>query len=124
MKARILVVDDEEIVIRSCLRILGDDGDCEVEAARDGLEALKKIDESHFDVLILDIMMPKMDGTDVAMILKEDVRTKHIPIFFVTAVISAEDKPRTVGSPHPVFAKPVKLDELLDAIKDATGRPF
>ncbi len=71
MKARILVVDDEEIVIRSCLRILGDDADFEVEAVQDGLEALKKIDDSHYDVLILDIMMPKMDGLEVLRRVKE-----------------------------------------------------
>jgi CheY-like chemotaxis protein len=62
MKARILVVDDEEIVIRSCLRILGSDGAYEVEAVQDGVAALRKIDEGHFDALILDIMMPGMDG--------------------------------------------------------------
>ncbi|MDH4258921.1 MAG: response regulator, partial [Gammaproteobacteria bacterium] len=52
MTARILVVDDEEIVIRSCLRILGE-CDYEVESAQDGWEALKKIEENHFDVLVL-----------------------------------------------------------------------
>ena len=118
MKARVLVVDDEEIVIRSCLRILGDDGDYEVEAAQDGLEALKKIDEVHYDILILDIMMPKMDGTEVAMLLKNDMRTRHIPIFFVTAVIAPEDQAYTKGSPNLIFAKPLKLHELLMAINN------
>ena len=64
MSARILVVDDEEIVIRSCLRILAD-GAYQVEAVQDGLEALRKIEENPYDVLILDIKMPKIDGLEV-----------------------------------------------------------
>jgi imidazole glycerol phosphate synthase glutamine amidotransferase subunit len=70
MSARILIVDDEEIVIRSCLRILGDGG-YELESAEDGWEALKKIEENHYDVLVLDIMMPKIDGLEVLRRVKE-----------------------------------------------------
>jgi DNA-binding NtrC family response regulator len=70
MSARILVVDDEEIVIRSCLRILGN-ADYEVEAVQDGWEALGKIDENDYDVVILDIMMPKIDGMEVLQRVKE-----------------------------------------------------
>jgi len=70
MSARILVVDDEEIVIRSCLRILGD-RDYVVEAVQDGLEALRKVEESQYDVIILDIMMPKIDGLEVLQRVKE-----------------------------------------------------
>ena len=70
MSARILVVDDEEIVIRSCLRILGGD-EYEVEAVQDGREALQKIEENTYDVIILDIMMPKIDGLEVLRRVKE-----------------------------------------------------
>jgi DNA-binding NtrC family response regulator len=70
MNGRILIVDDEEIVIRSCLRILAD-GDYELEAVRNGLEALKKIDEKEYDVIILDIKMPKVDGMEVLQRVKE-----------------------------------------------------
>lgn len=70
MSARILVVDDEEIVIRSCLRILGD-RDYVVEAVQDGLEALRKVEENPYDVIILDIMMPKIDGLEVLQRVKE-----------------------------------------------------
>ena len=61
MGARILIVDDEEIVIKSCLRILGG-GDYYVEVAHDGREALRKIEENHYDVMILDVVMPNMPG--------------------------------------------------------------
>jgi DNA-binding NtrC family response regulator len=70
MNGRILIVDDEEIVIRSCLRILAAD-DYEVDTSNDGLDALGKIHEKNYDVLILDIMMPKMDGMEVLQRVKE-----------------------------------------------------
>jgi DNA-binding NtrC family response regulator len=70
MKGRILIVDDDEIVLRSCLRILRDD-DYEIDTAGDGLSALEKVNENVYDVLILDIKMPKMDGIEVLRRVKE-----------------------------------------------------
>ena len=70
MKRRILIVDDEEIVVRSCMRILSGD-EFDVEVARNGLEALVKVEEQDYDMLILDIMMPKMNGIEVLQRVKE-----------------------------------------------------
>ncbi len=70
MKGRILVADDEEIVIQSCLRVLSGCG-IQIDAARDGLEALKAVDENGYDVLILDIKMPKMNGMEVLQRVEE-----------------------------------------------------
>jgi len=70
MKGRILIVDDEEIVLRSCQRILRDD-DYQIDVARDGLAALGLVNENDYDVLILDIKMPKMDGIEVLRRVKE-----------------------------------------------------
>ena len=70
MKGRILIVDDEEIVIRSCKRILAG-RDFQVDAASNGLEALAKIQEDDYDMLILDIKMPKMNGIEVLQQVKE-----------------------------------------------------
>ena len=70
MNGRILVVDDEEIVIRSCQRILSS-GDFQIDAAHNGLEALEKINEVDYDMLILDIKMPKMNGIEVLQRVKE-----------------------------------------------------
>jgi DNA-binding NtrC family response regulator len=67
---RILIVDDEEIVIRSCRRILGGEG-VEIDAARNGLEAVEKVSENDYDMMILDIKMPKMDGIEVLQRVKE-----------------------------------------------------
>jgi len=70
MNGRILVVDDEEIVIQSCLRVLSGCG-FQIDAARDGLEALSMVSENGYDVLVLDIKMPKMDGMAVLQQVKE-----------------------------------------------------
>ena len=70
MKGHILIVDDEEIVLRSCQRILRD-GDYQIDVANDGLAALGMMNEQDYDVLVLDIMMPKMDGIEVLRRVKE-----------------------------------------------------
>jgi len=70
MKRRILIVDDEEIVVQSCLRILSGD-EYDVDVAGNGLEALIKVGERDYDMLILDIMMPKMNGIEVLQRVKE-----------------------------------------------------
>jgi DNA-binding NtrC family response regulator len=70
MKGRILIVDDEEIVLRSCLRILRGE-EYEIDTASDGLSALGMVNEDSYDVLILDIKMPRMDGIEVLRRVKE-----------------------------------------------------
>mgnify|MGYP003334577932 FL=1 len=67
--ARILVVDDEEIVLKSCLRIL-DGSDFKVETATNGRDALRRVEEHHYDLIVLDIMMPEMDGLELLQRLK------------------------------------------------------
>ena len=70
MRKRILIVDDEEIVVRSCLRILSGD-EYKVDVANNGLDALAKIAVQDYDMIILDIMMPKMNGMEVLQRVKE-----------------------------------------------------
>jgi DNA-binding NtrC family response regulator len=70
MRKRILIADDEEIVIRSCVRILSEEK-YQIDTVSDGLEAIEQIAESEYDMLILDIMMPKMTGMEVLQRVKE-----------------------------------------------------
>ena len=87
MSARILIVDDEEIVIKSCLRILGG-GDCHVEAAYDGREALRKIEKNLFEVIILDVMMPNMGGLEVLRRVKET--NSDVDVIMMTGLSQAD----------------------------------
>ncbi len=120
MSARILVVDDEEIVIRSCLRILGD-RDYEVASAQDGLEALKKIEENHYDVLVLDIMMPKIDGLEVLQRVKES--HPDIDVIMITGLsqIDTAVKAMKLGA-FDYLPKPFDPDELKLVVQRALER--
>ncbi len=118
MVKTILIADDEPNQIATLQSLLTERG-YTVITASNGEQAVAKATQAQPDLVILDIMMPKMDGTEVAMILKNDMRTKHIPIFFVTAMISPEDQISTRNNPNLILAKPVKLYELLEAIRNA-----
>ena len=121
MPKTILVVDDEPgsvLMFESILKKRG----YYVILASDGDEAIQKARKEKPHLILLDIMMPKMDGTEVAMTLRQDEATKHIPIFFITALVAPDDKiESSTGFSNPVFAKPVNLAELLDKIKKEIG---
>ena len=120
MSARILVVDDEEIVIKSCLRILGG-GDYQVEAVRDGREALRKIEENSHDVMILDIMMPNMDGLEVLRRVKE--AHPDVDVIMITGLsqISTAVQAMKLGA-FDYISKPFEPDELRLVVQRALER--
>ena len=120
MSGRILIVDDEEIVRRSCLRILGD-SDYEVEAVQDGLEALRKIEASDYDVLILDIMMPNIDGLEVLRRAKET--HPDIDIIMITGLSQIETAVRAMKlGAFDYLPKPFDPDELKLVVQRAFER--
>ena len=120
MSGRILIVDDEEIVRRSCLRILGN-GDYEVEAVQDGLEALRKIEASDYDVLILDIMMPNIDGMEVLRRAKET--HPDIDIIMITGLSQIETAVRAMKlGAFDYLPKPFDPDELKLVVQRAFER--
>jgi DNA-binding NtrC family response regulator len=119
MKGRILLVDDEEIVLRSCQRILG--GTYDIDIAHNGLEALGKVNENRYDVLILDIKMPKMDGIEVLRRVKE--ARPDIDVIMVTGLheIGTAVKAIKLGALD-YLPKPFEPDELELAVARAFDR--
>ena len=120
MSARILVVDDEEIVIRSCLRILSGD-EYQVEAVQDGREALRKIEEGHFDVVILDIMMPHVGGLEVLRRVKE--AHPDVDVIMVTGLsqIDTAVQAMKLGA-FDYISKPFEPDEIKLVVQRALER--
>ncbi len=88
----VLIVDDTETNIDILLEILDDD--YEVSVATDGESCLEFIEDELPDLILLDIMMPGMDGYEVCSRLKADKRTSHIPVVFITAKDDASDRQR------------------------------
>ncbi len=120
MSARILVVDDEEIVIRSCMRIL-DGEEFQVEAVQDGREALRKVEENPYDVMILDIMMPNIDGLEVLRRVKET--HPNVDVIMVTGLsqIDTAVQAMKLGA-FDYISKPFEPDELKMVVYRALER--
>ncbi|MEY4140524.1 MAG: hypothetical protein RLZZ371_2706, partial [Pseudomonadota bacterium] len=120
MSVKILIVDDEEIVIRSCKRILGD-GMYAVDSAQDGQEALRKVDETDYDLMILDIMMPGIDGLEVLQSVKE--RHPGVDVIMMTGLseIQTAVKAMKLGALD-YLSKPFDPDELKHVVDRALER--
>ncbi|MBI5604314.1 MAG: two-component system response regulator [Deltaproteobacteria bacterium] len=111
-KPKILVVDDEERNLRLMEAMLIPLG-YEVLKAQNGEEALNRVKENPPDVILLDIMMPRMDGYEVARRLKEKEETRLIPVVMVTALRDVEDRIKALDVGADDFlSKPVEKIEL------------
>jgi DNA-binding response OmpR family regulator/anti-sigma regulatory factor (Ser/Thr protein kinase) len=118
-KPRVLAVDDQRDALRLLqIRLQNAGFDC--LTAGDGANALELLGKEPVDIIILDVMMPQMDGYEVCRRLKSDERTKDIPVIFLTAKFEMEDKVRglEVGG-HDYLSKPVEQPELLARTKSA-----
>jgi len=114
---RILVVDDNAQNVELLEAMLIPQG-YEVTAAYDGLQALEMVKEASPDLIILDIMMPKMDGFEVARRLRQQEETRAIPILMVTALRELRDKIRGLESGADDFlSKPFNRIELLARVR-------
>jgi DNA-binding NtrC family response regulator len=117
--ARVLVVDDEEIVLRSCARILG--GDYALDTAQDGAEALRKVDAAPYDVILLDIMMPKIDGIEVLQRVKE--AHPEVEVIMVTGLAQIDTAVRAMKlGAFDYLPKPFDPDELRLVVQRALER--
>ncbi|WP_300378357.1 response regulator [Henriciella sp.] len=112
-QARILVVDDDRMLRTLVVYKLSDKG-FTVEEAANGEEALQHVSENTPDLIILDGMMPGMDGSETLRHLKSDPATSSIPVFMLTARRSEEDIERALRlGANDYLAKPFNPDDLV-----------
>ena len=113
----ILVVDDQPINVQLLKRKLEREG-IQVSAAYNGAEALQMVKQEKPDLILLDVMMPDMDGIEVCQRLQADESTRSIPIIFVTARTSKEGKIEGLGvGAVDYITKPIDLDETLARVQ-------
>lgn len=116
-KGKILVVDDIPVNIQLMQKYLSPVG-YDILFARNGEEALIQVENGNPDLVLLDVMMPKMDGFETCRILKSNDKTKYIPIIMVTALNEIEDKVKGIEAGADDFiTKPFNKLELLARTK-------
>jgi len=121
MPKRILVVDDDEMVLQALGELLKPEG-YEVHLISSGAEALKRLDENGYDLLLLDIIMPLMDGFELCRKVREQEKYRETPIVFLTAKSREEDMKSGLAAGANLFlSKPISPEKLLDIVTRTIG---
>ncbi|MBI5633599.1 MAG: response regulator [Nitrospirae bacterium] len=117
-KKKILVVDDEEQNVKLLSSLLRAEG-YETETASNGREAVEKVKTGAPDLVLLDIMMPDMDGYEACSLIKNDAESSNIPVVIVTALSDRESKLRGLEvSANEFLTKPIDRIELVLRVKN------
>ena len=115
---KILVVDDDETFcsfIKTSLEILGG---FEVSVCCNAMDAVKRVEKNQPDLILLDVMMPNLSGSEIAEKLEDNDNTRNIPIVFLTALISEEemaDRDGIIGKHH-YISKSTGVKKLIEII--------
>lgn len=121
MSKRILIVDDDELVLIALRELLRSEN-YEVQTFSRGKEALKKIDQEDYDLILLDIVMPEMDGFELCKMIRTMDKFKNKPIVFLSAKNQEEDKKRGMEAGANLFLnKPISPQKLLNLIAETIG---
>ena len=117
MAQKILVVDDEPGVVRIITARLQADG-YEVGAASNGREALKQVESTQPDLIVLDLNMPELSGWQVAHQLKSDARYKQTPILMLSALVDDDGPSGEMDPGDFMMGKPFQLPALSQTVRD------
>lgn len=119
-KKRVFIVDDESGLTRLLKLTLEGSGRFIVREENDGTKAWLAAREFEPDIIFLDVVMPKIDGGDVAQQIRSDPSLAHVPIIFLTAIVSAKEGGQKIGG-FPFLAKPVSLETIVRCIEEHLG---
>ena len=114
---QILIVDDEADFIE-LVKFRLSDLQCEFLVANDGVQALSQARQFKPDLILLDILLPDMDGLSVCEILKRQPATKKIPVIFMSALSSDVTKRTAAMQAEDFFTKPLDLERLVNRVRD------
>jgi len=117
-----MVVDDSMTVRRVTQRLLAREG-YQVVAAKDGVDALEQLQSITPDVMLVDIEMPRMDGFDLTRNVRDDERTRNIPIIMITSRTAAKHRNYAMElGVNAYLGKPYREEELLALIASYIGK--
>lgn len=124
VRKRVLIVDDQASIITT-LKFLVMNAGYDALTATSGEIALKMIVELKPELVLLDVMMPRINGWEVCRRIKKNPDTCHIPVFMVTSLHGDADTSEARDSGADEFlVKPIKTDDLIKRLKKYLGSPF
>ncbi len=116
---RFLVIDDSAAMRQLITFALRRMGQVEIVEATDGVDALKKLPEGKYDLIITDINMPVMDGLKLVKLLKGNPTYRDIPVIIITTDGASEDRERGLALGATAYiAKPIQTSNLLEKVKE------
>ena len=123
MKKRILIVDDEEATTRLIRLNLEQTDRYEVREENDSLRVIAAAHEFRPDLILMDVIMPELDGGDVVSRLKTDPKLKNIPVVFLTATVRKKEVDNFGGiiGGFPFIGKPASAQELITCLERHLG---
>ena len=118
-RPKVLMIDDNKEICRLMKEYLEKSGRYEVTVFTDARMGVRYAQIERPDVILMDLMMPDMDGTEAAEYLLDDEATRNIPIIFITAAIKKAEVDDRLGRihGHPILAKPVTPIEVMNEIE-------
>ena len=120
-KKRVFIVDDESGFTHLLKLTLEKTGQYIVQEENDGTKAWLAAREFKPDLIFLDVVMPKIDGGDVAKQITSDPLLQHVPIIFLTAIVSEKEGGHLIGG-FPFISKPVSLQAITECIAKHLGK--
>lgn len=123
-KKRILIIDDEDNFCKLIKKNIEHTGEFEVHIATNGDDGIMLVREIKPDLILLDIVMPGVDGSDVASIIRNDKSIEDTPIVFLTSMVRKEEtiSQESFTRGYSLLAKTVTVGELMKCIKENVRR--
>jgi two-component system, chemotaxis family, chemotaxis protein CheY len=118
-KYRVLIVEDSPTMRQLLVFALRRLKDVEIVEAQDGMDGLRKVSSDHFDIALIDINMPVMDGLKLIRLMRDEESLKQIPIVVVTTEGADEDRDRALAlGANEYLTKPIQANRVLRVAQD------
>ena len=116
---RILIVEDSPTMRQLLVFALRRLKNVDIVEAQDGMDGLRKVSSDHFDIALIDINMPVMDGLKLIRLMRSEETLKDIPIVVITTEGANEDRERALGlGANEYLTKPIQANRVLSVVKD------
>lgn len=124
-KYRVLIVEDSPTMRQLLVFALRRLRDVEIVEAQDGMDGLRKISSDHYDIALIDINMPVMDGLKLIRLIRDEEALKQVPIVVVTTEGADEDRERAMAlGANEYLTKPIQANRVLTVVRDLLKIPL